>query len=150
MLGGIAGDIIGSRFEHRPIKSKDFDLFAPDSAFTDDTVHTVALADSLLSGRPYAELLKEYFRRFDPQHRREEEVFTKLGYIDLQHLASRIRGETLMCTGLMDTVCPPSTQFAAYNKISAPKHFELWPDFGHENLPGVDDLIFRFMLEKLA
>ncbi len=64
MLGAIAGDIIGSRFEFRPIKRKEFDLFAPDSVFTDDTVHTVALADSLLSGRPYAELLKEYFRRY--------------------------------------------------------------------------------------
>ncbi len=105
--------------------------------------------DMDLAADAYKEL-KDYFRRFDPQHRREEEVFTKLGYIDLQHLVSRIRGETLMCTGLMDTVCPPSTQFAAYNKIRAAKRFELWPDFGHENLPGVDDLIFRFMMEVLA
>ncbi len=90
--------------------------------------------------------LRDYFRRFDPQHKREEEVFAKLGFVDLQHLADRIRGETLMCTGLMDTICPPSTQFAAYNKISSPKRYELWPDFGHEGLPGADDLIFRFML----
>lgn len=90
--------------------------------------------------------LRDYFRRFDPQHKREEEVFTKLGYVDLQHLAGRIRGETLLCTGLMDTICPPSTQFAAYNKITSPKRYELWPDFGHEGLPGADDLIFRFML----
>lgn len=94
--------------------------------------------------------LKDYFRRFDPQHKREEQVFTKLGYIDLQHLAGRIRGDVMMCTGLMDTVCPPSTQFAAYNKIRAKKRYELWPDFGHEFLPGVDDLVFRFMMENLA
>ncbi|HSK69775.1 MAG TPA: acetylxylan esterase, partial [Candidatus Limnocylindria bacterium] len=72
--------------------------------------------------------LKEYFRKFDPQHKREREVFTRLGYVDLQHLAHRIRGETMMCVGLMDTIGPPSTQFAAYNKISAPKRYELWPD----------------------
>lgn len=93
----------------------------------------------------YSEI-REYFRRFDPQHKREDEVFTKLGYIDLQHLAPRIKGETLLCAGLMDTICPPSTQFAAYNKITAKKRHEIWPDFGHETLPGADDLIFQFML----
>ncbi|NLX83840.1 MAG: acetylxylan esterase [Clostridiales bacterium] len=93
----------------------------------------------------YAEL-RDYFRWFDPQHKREAEVFTKLGYVDLQHLAHRIKGETLMSIGLMDTICPPSTQFAAYNKITAKKRYELWPDFGHEALPGNDDLIFEFML----
>jgi cephalosporin-C deacetylase len=89
--------------------------------------------------------LRDYFRRFDPQHKREQEIFTKLGYVDLQHLACRIRGETLLCVGLMDTICPPSTQFAAFNRITAPKRYELWPDFAHEGLPGCDDMIFTFM-----
>ncbi len=61
MLGAIAGDIIGSRFEHAGIKSKDFELFNRQSIFTDDTVHTVALADSLLHKIPYQEKLREYF-----------------------------------------------------------------------------------------
>ena len=93
----------------------------------------------------YAEL-REHFRRSDPQHKRVDEIFTKLGYIDLQHLANRIQGETVLCCGLMDTICPPSTQFAAYNKITAPKRYEIWPDFGHEGLPGSDEIIFEFML----
>lgn len=61
MLGAIAGDIIGSRFERAPIKHKDFELFHRDSVFTDDTVHTVALADSLLQKVPYQIKLREYF-----------------------------------------------------------------------------------------
>ena len=76
--------------------------------------------------------LKMYFRHFDPQHKREDEIFTKLGYIDNQHLAPRIRGEVLMAVGLMDTICPPSSQFAAYNKITAKKSLAIYPDFGHE------------------
>lgn len=100
--------------------------------------------DMDLAVNAYQEL-RDYFRLFDPQHKREEAVFTRLGYIDLQHLANRIQGETLLCTGLMDTICPPSTQFAAYNKITAKKRYELWPDYGHEGLPGGDDLIFGFM-----
>jgi cephalosporin-C deacetylase len=88
--------------------------------------------------------LKEYFRRFDPLHRREMEVFTKLGYVDVQHLCPRITAEVLMFTGLMDTICPPSTQFAAYNKIRSHKTMELYPDFGHEDLPGHQDTIWKF------
>jgi cephalosporin-C deacetylase len=93
----------------------------------------------------YAELAA-FFRHFDPLHEREDEIFTKLGYIDVQHLAPRIKGEVLMGVGLMDTVCPPSTQFAAYNKITAPKQLRIYPDFGHEALPGFADLTMQFML----
>lgn len=91
------------------------------------------------------EELGTYFRQFDPLHEREKEIFTKLGYIDNQHLAKRIRAEILMSTGLMDTICPPSTQFAAYNKITARKNLLIYPDFGHEGLPDVNDRIFKFM-----
>ncbi|CAM4471009.1 alpha/beta fold hydrolase [Paenibacillus phoenicis] len=92
------------------------------------------------------EELRLYFRRFDPQHEREEELFAKLGYIDVHHLASRIQAEVLMGVGLMDEICPPSTQFAAYNAITSPKKLEIYPDFGHEGLPGMHDKIVQFML----
>ena len=92
----------------------------------------------------YSEL-REFFRNTDPRHEREEEFFTKLGYIDNQHLAHRIRAEVKMFTGLIDTVCPPSTQFAAYNKITAKKSVVLYPDFAHEGYPGADDLCMEFM-----
>jgi len=55
-----------------------------------------------------------------------------------------------MVTGLMDTVCPPSTQFAAYNKIAAPKRMVLYPDFEHENMPGRDDLVLDFLVDRLG
>lgn len=90
--------------------------------------------------------LTEYFRHTDPLHRREDEIFLRLGYIDLQHLARRIGAEVLMLTGLMDTICPPSTQFAAYNKITSPKKMVIYPDFGHEGLPGSSDIIFEYMM----
>ena len=93
--------------------------------------------------------LRDYFRHFDPNHEREEEIFTKLGYIDLQFLAPRIRAKVLMGTGLMDNVCPPSTQFAAYNKITSEKSMALYPDFGHEGLPKFDERTHRLMMELL-
>jgi len=91
------------------------------------------------------EELREYFRRFDPLHDREDEVFKRLGYIDVQHLCPAIQGDVLMAIGLMDTVCPPSTQFAAYNRISSKKKLLLYPDFGHEKLPSCADDVFRFL-----
>ena len=96
----------------------------------------------------YAEL-REYFRWFDPTHSREDEVFRRLGYIDVQNITKRIRGKIMMVTGLMDNICPPSSQFAAYNKITSPKDVVIYPDFGHEGLPGNNDRIFRFMMEML-
>ena len=89
--------------------------------------------------------LQEYFRHFDPTHEREEEVFTTLGYIDVQNLTPRIKGKVMMGVGLMDTICPPSTQFAAYNKIQSEKDVLVYPDFGHETLPGHSDAVFTFM-----
>jgi ADP-ribosylglycohydrolase len=65
MLGAIAGDVIGSVYEARPIKTPHFHpLFDPFCRFTDDTVLTVALADSLLSGADYGDKLREYFRAY--------------------------------------------------------------------------------------
>ncbi len=90
--------------------------------------------------------LRDYFRHYDPTHAREDAIFEKLGYIDIQHLAPRIRAEVFMATGLLDTICPPSTQFAAYNKITAEKHVTIYPDFGHEELLGRDDDVFQILL----
>ncbi len=50
MYGAILGDIIGSRFEFdRGDKTKDFELFAEDSKYTDDSVMTIAVAEALLN-----------------------------------------------------------------------------------------------------
>ena len=89
--------------------------------------------------------IRYYFRNSDPTHAREEEVFTKLGYIDIQNLANRIKARVLMLTGLMDTTCPPSTQFAMFNKITSEKEVIIYPDYGHEGLKGSSDTVFEFM-----
>ncbi len=64
MIAAIAGDIIGSIHERAHIKRTDFALFKPNSRFTDDTVMTLAVADCLLHGEPYAATLRAYGRRY--------------------------------------------------------------------------------------
>ena len=88
--------------------------------------------------------LAYYIRSLDPRHQRMDAMFEMLGYIDVANLASRIKGETYMFITLMDTVCPPSTQFAAYNRIAAKKSCEVYPNHGHEGLPEAAELIYNF------
>lgn len=94
----------------------------------------------------YAEL-RNYFRYYDPLHEHETEIFTRLGYIDNQHIAHRTKAKVMMFTGLLDNICPPSTQFAAFNKLTTPKEVKIYPDFKHEGLPGSADMILKFMLD---
>jgi len=91
--------------------------------------------------------LRYYFRKFDPTHAREDEIFEKLGYIDIQFLAPRIKAKLLMFTGLMDTTCPPSTQFAAYNKMTCEKEMVIYPDYGHETPIHGEEYAFNFLAE---
>lgn len=91
--------------------------------------------------------IKTFFRHFDPLHEREAEIFRRLGYIDVQHLAPRIQAHTLMAVGLMDETTPPSTCFAAYNKITAKKDVVIYPDFAHEGLHGFGDKAIQFLCE---
>lgn len=58
MIGALAGDIIGSIYEHHPIKSLDFPLFSPYSKFTDDTVMSLAVARALLENGDYGREMK--------------------------------------------------------------------------------------------
>lgn len=99
-----------------------------------------------LAENAYQEL-RDFFRQQDPLHERESEIFHNLGYIDVQHLAPRIKAKTYMAITLMDKICPPSTQFAAYNKIEAEKDCAIFYDHGHEGLPAWSDKSYQFFAD---
>ncbi len=69
MLGAIAGDIIGSVYEGKvawqSARTPHFKpLFHPKARFTDDTVLTVAVAESILHGGDLVDLFKDYARSY--------------------------------------------------------------------------------------
>jgi len=73
-----------------------------------------------------------------------------LRYVDCALLARRITARCLLSAGLMDTVCPPSTVFAAYNEISAGKQIAVHPFTGHD-VPGAHvERQLRHLREFLA
>ena len=59
MIGAIFGDIVGSVYEFRNIKTKEFELFGKRCIFTDDTVMTVAVADALMECDRNIDLFKQ-------------------------------------------------------------------------------------------
>ncbi|MFO0815639.1 MAG: ADP-ribosylglycohydrolase family protein [Gemmatales bacterium] len=61
MLGAIAGDVIGSIYEHAALKTKRFPLFLPESCFTDDSVMTLAVADALLTNGDYIQAFHRFY-----------------------------------------------------------------------------------------
>lgn len=64
MIGAVAGDVIGSVFEWNNVKSTKFPLFAKESAFTDDSVLTFAVADCVLSGKEFGATIRDYARAY--------------------------------------------------------------------------------------
>lgn len=64
MLGACIGDIIGSVYEFREWKSREFPLFSEKSEFTDDTVCTIAVAECLLDGIDPAATLRKWGHRY--------------------------------------------------------------------------------------
>lgn len=88
-----------------------------------------------------------WFQFHDPLHKRETEVFDTLEYIDIQHFAPRIKAEVCWVIGMQDTVVPPATQMATYNKITSKKQLIILPEYGHEYLPKVSDEIRGYFLE---
>jgi cephalosporin-C deacetylase len=63
---------------------------------------------------------------------RVDKVFSVLDYFDGVNFAARIKARTLVSVGLMDDTCPPSTVFASYNGIKAPKAIRVYDYNMHE------------------
>ncbi|HFI2446702.1 TPA: alpha/beta fold hydrolase [Streptococcus suis] len=94
----------------------------------------------------YDELFR-YFKFSDPFHEREEEVLRNLSYIDVKNLAHLISCPVAMVTGLEDGVCPPSTQFAIYNRLEVEKEMKILPEYAHDAMHvKVNDYVYDYLI----
>ncbi|ACU35776.1 alpha/beta fold hydrolase [Actinosynnema pretiosum subsp. pretiosum] len=78
-----------------------------------------------------------------------KQVRETLTYVDAALLSRRITATSLLSAGLMDEVCPPSTVFAAYNEITAPKRIEVFPFSGHAVPRTHDEVKLKHLREHL-
>ena len=93
-------------------------------------------AVTLTDSAPYSEVAA-YLRT----HRtRVNETMRTLSYFDGIHFAARAQAPALFSVGLMDSVCPPSTVYAAYNVYGGEREISVYPFNGHE---GGDNLHTR-------
>ena len=66
------------------------------------------------------------------------------------NLADRIRCPTLMGVGLQDPICPPSTSFATFNRITAPTDYRIYEKSGHGLGAAHYEWVLGEMMEHLA
>ena len=90
--------------------------------------------------------IRYYFRWFDPMHLNEEKVFEKLGYIDIVNFAQKLECDLLVGTGLLDNICPPSTQYAVFNNANCKKKHLIFHKYGHELNNFFENENLKFML----
>ncbi len=96
----------------------------PDVPFLCHFKRAVSITDS----SPYSEI-----QGFCKTHRdRVPRVFQTLSYFDGMHFAARANAPALFSTGLMDTICPPSTVYAAYNHYAGPRSIRAY-DFNEHD-----------------
>jgi len=85
-------------------------------------------AAGLVDTNPYGEI-----RRFCVTHRnRVDRVFKTLSYFDGVNFARHANLPALFSVGLMDTICPPSTVYAAFNAWGGPKEIKVYRYNDHE------------------
>ncbi len=96
----------------------------PDVPFLCHFRRAVGLTDRA----PYAEIVT-YLSIHRDKH---DTVFNTLDYFDGMNFAARSRARALYSTALMDMTCPPSTVFAAYNHVPAPKDIRIYHFNNHE------------------
>lgn len=64
MIGAIIGDYIGSAYEFGRNKDWDVELVTPHSSITDDTIMSLAVADAIMQGKPYAERMRYWGQKY--------------------------------------------------------------------------------------
>ena len=67
----------------------------------------------------------------EKESRTWESTLETLSYFDTMNMAPWIECPVFMGVGLQDTVCPPATNFAVYNRLKGKKEFLVYPKAKH-------------------
>ena len=78
-----------------------------------------------------------------------DEIYALLSFFDVKNLAHLIKCPILMSVGLQDDVCPPHTNFAAFNQVTSEKKYYVFPDQGHSLPANWNEIKMEFFNEKL-
>jgi cephalosporin-C deacetylase len=90
-----------------------------------------------------------YFDKSSRAINETKEKLTTIGYYDVVNFARRVKVAGLYSWGFNDETCPPTSMYAAYNTISAPKDLFLALDTGHWTYPEQAEKMTAWLVERL-
>jgi cephalosporin-C deacetylase-like acetyl esterase len=71
-------------------------------------------------------------------------------YYDVVNFAKRVRVPGFYSWGFNDETCPPTSTYAAYNQITAPKELFITKESGHAMTPEQRDRVSEWLVEHLV
>jgi cephalosporin-C deacetylase len=77
------------------------------------------------------------------------EKIKTVGYYDVVNFARRVQVPGRYAWGFNDETCPPTSMYASYNTITAPKTLELFEDTGHWTYPEETERMNNWLLAQL-
>lgn len=78
-----------------------------------------------------------------------KEKINTAGYYDVVNFARQLKMPGIYTLGFNDETCPPTSMFAAYNVITAPKELLIVPETGHWTFPEQREKLNDWMVNKL-
>jgi cephalosporin-C deacetylase len=85
------------------------------------------------------------FRAAGPGSQRTKEKLETAAYYDVVNFARRVKAAGIYTWGYNDQTCPPTSMYAAYNVIRAPKQLVLALETGHGRVPEQADILNRWL-----
>lgn len=80
----------------------------------------------------------------------DEEMYAFLSYFDTKNMATCINSSVIASSGLIDTTCPPHTNFAPFNNLpTEDKQMIVAPEMGHDYPAGWIQTSLQFFKERM-
>ncbi|NBW02444.1 MAG: acetylxylan esterase [Cytophagia bacterium] len=90
-----------------------------------------------------------YFDKANRSVNEKKDKISTLSYYDVVNFARRVKVPGYYSWGYNDETCPPTSMYAAYNVISAPKELYLALDTGHWTYPEQGEKMSAWLLGRL-
>jgi cephalosporin-C deacetylase len=90
-----------------------------------------------------------YFDKNNLPFNNNKDKIETTGYYDVVNFARLLKVPGLYTWGFNDETCPPTSMYAAYNVIKAPKSLYLAVETGHWTFPEQNEKLNNWLLQKL-
>ncbi|MEO6915925.1 MAG: acetylxylan esterase, partial [Chitinophagaceae bacterium] len=90
-----------------------------------------------------------YFEKGSFAFNNKKDKIAVCGYYDVVNFARMLKVPSIFTWGYNDETCPPTSMYAAYNSITAPKELFLALETGHWSFPEQQERLTNWLLKKL-